>query len=238
MLLGTYGVVEMYQDNIINDDIEHAPPRSSLLTSLKRPPSNSSLNASDELWLQEIVDISLRMQSIPDEHRVLLKEMTDIRPFVVKISNISWDLSSSDVLAYLSGTDGRLQKNHIHIPIDRLTGKTKADMYVEISSITDGLRCIAKHHKRLWRGRSISVTLASLEELDRAHFHPVPELLHEYQLFPYEIISETECTSLLNICRNYKVLHTFSILFYFTCLPISYDRHTFLVNVQKDPLNM
>lgn len=146
------------------------------------------------------------MSSTDSDGRVpktLLQELEDVRLAVIKIANISWDLSSADVIEFLGGV--KIDKRHIHIPIDRGTGKTKADMFVEVSSLIDAIRCIAKYNKRVLKGRAITLSLSSHEELFDAHF---PSLVID----PWEGVPLTieEAQSIIAICRDYKVLPSFS----------------------------
>jgi RNA recognition motif-containing protein len=115
---------------------------------------------------------------------------------VIKISNIAWDLTSSDVIECLECV--HTTKRHVHIPIDRATGKTKADMFVELPSMVEAIKCMAKYNKRILKGRAVTVTLSSLEELIHAHF---PEATPRSS----EFIAQTEAISLVAICKNYKV---------------------------------
>lgn len=134
--------------------------------------------------------------TVSDSRDELLNDLADLRLAVVKLSNISWDLTSSDVLEFLDKMP--LDKRHIHIPIDRLTGKTKADMFVELPSMVEAIKCMAKYNRRVLKGRAITVTISSLEELYLAHF-----LLHKVDLS--EFLCQPEAQSLVAICRNYKV---------------------------------
>lgn len=142
--------------------------------------------------------------SHPDDHRALLKEISDVRLIALKISNISWDLSSSDVVEFLAAV--RLERQHVHIPIDRSTGKTKADMFVELGSVIDAVKCIAMYNRRILKGRVVTLTLSSLEELFRVHFPSFDVDAGPTQGdFGQELLSVAECASLIAICRNYKV---------------------------------
>lgn len=161
----------------------------------------------------------------------LMREIENLRLAVVKISNIAWEVSSGDVVG--SFTLYPLDKIHIHIPIDRTTGKTKAEMYVELPSIFEATRFISKYNRRVLRGRSIGVSLSSLEELYNAHF---PKAID--QAGNDEFLSEVEAISLVNICRNYKVQNDQNDISSYNNLILTFYRHIFLENVQNGPLNM
>lgn len=156
-----------------------------------------------------------------ETHEQLLVDLQDIRLAVIKISNISWGLTSADVVDFLEGVP--VDKRHIHVPIDRQTGKTKADMFVELASMTEAIKCLARYNKRILRGRVVGITLASLEELSAAHF-PTDN--------KGEFLSQAEACSLVNTCRNYKVCATAPFIICSFLI-----RHTFLVNALSDPLN-
>lgn len=145
--------------------------------------------------------ISFEQQQINSTLR-LYREASDVRLAVVKISNIAWDLTSSDVQESLP--DFPLGKEHIHIPIDRFTGKTKADMYIELPTIVEAIKCCAKYQRHIWKGRAIGLGLSSMEELIANHF-PF------YFMDPHgELLTMAECISYINICRNYKVFATYN----------------------------
>lgn len=162
------------------------------------------------------------MSNSSDSYELLLRDLQDVRMSVIKISNISWDLSSTEVIEYLCSFI--LDKAHIHIPIDRQSGKTKAEMFVELPSILDAIKCIARYNNRLLKGRIVQVSLSSLEELYSAHFF----------LNQSELMSQAEAYSLVNICKNYKVHATIDINHMLTFL----IRHTFQGNAQSAPLSM
>jgi hypothetical protein len=122
-----------------------------------------------------------------------------LRLGVLKVSNISWDISINDIIDLLSENGsawGSLQigHEHVHIPIDRTTGKTRADMYVELLTQIDVHRCISRHQGRVVRGRAIILSEANHLELHNAHFCSDGK----------EILGIDEVESILAICRNYK----------------------------------
>lgn len=127
----------------------------------------------------------------------LLEEVSDVRLSILKVSNISWDLASVDVIEYLG--EVRLAKTHVHIPIDRASGKTRAEMFVEVPTMVEAIRSIAKYNKRILKGRAVTVSLSSMEELYHSHFPSGQDLTSD------EFISAADTDSLVAICRNYKV---------------------------------
>lgn len=148
-------------------------------------------------------DTDVTIRSIPDDYPLEPREISDVRLVALKISNISWDLSSADVVECLPAV--HLERQYVHIPIDRATGKTKAEMFVELRSMIDAVKCIAMYNRRILKGRVVTLTLSSLEELFRAHF-PAFDVDCGPDVGPHqELLSAAECTSLIAICRNYKV---------------------------------
>lgn len=117
---------------------------------------------------------------------------------ILKISNISWDTSTADIAEFLAGAAVAIRPHQIHIPIDRVTGKTRSDMYIEMSSVEDILRIMHQMNRRILKGRSLCMTMASFDELYKVHFND-PEDASGLG------VSKSEATSLINICRNYKV---------------------------------
>ena len=107
---------------------------------------------------------------------------------VLKISNISWDTTSEDISTAL-----KIPLHQIHIPIDRFTGKTLGDIYVQLPDVYSLLDAIELHDRRLLRGRSLSMTASSLYELHSVFF---PGGKH---------LGEEDACSLINICKHYKV---------------------------------
>ncbi|PJF19776.1 hypothetical protein PSACC_00413 [Paramicrosporidium saccamoebae] len=140
-----------------------------------------------------------------ESHDRLQKDIQDVRLAVIKISNISWDLTSGDVMDFLESVP--VQKHYIHIPIDRSTGKTKADMFVELSSMVEAIKCMAKYNKRILKGRAVTVSLSSLEELNSVHFPPVA--------VGGDFLSQAEAVSLAHFsrkCAERPFEHVISIL--------------------------
>lgn len=136
---------------------------------------------------------------------------------ILKISNISWDISISDICTLLGSN---VQPHQVHIPIDRLTGKTKCDLFVEMPDSASVVNALVQHNRKIIKGRSLIMLPSTFEELCQLHFTDGV------------CISSQEASSLLNICRNYKVKpHSCS-------MSSKYGRFTFPANVQRDPLSM
>lgn len=120
-----------------------------------------------------------------DQH--LTSQKSPIRLAILKISNISWDLASSDIIDLLK--EHTVQPEHVHIPIDRDTGKTRNDMFVEFIDLASMTLAIQVHNKVIIKSRSLLFSASTFQELHDAHFPLPPE----------------EVRLIINICRYYKV---------------------------------
>lgn len=111
---------------------------------------------------------------------------------VLKISNISWDTSIADIQNLL--LPRQINSAQVHIPIDRTTGKTLSDLYIELADMADVLHVVFSLNRCLLKGRALFMTPCSYDELYRVHFQSEP-------IF----ISAAEGLRLVSICRNFKV---------------------------------
>lgn len=145
----------------------------------------------------------------------------------------------------------------MQIMMDRTTGKTLSDAYVEFTSISDMRRAIEARNQKPLKGRIVSVTECSQEELLtvvfpkwRGQFHgtlaipPASEIVRTMSTAagggnsgcpPF--ITREEINSLLVVCKNYKVLCNTPPPFFFTRLTNIYS-YTSLENVRKDRLKI
>lgn len=122
---------------------------------------------------------------------------------VLKISNISWDTSIADIQKLFNSQE--VGADQIHIPIDRNTGKTLSDLFVELADVSEVFDAICSLNRRLLKGRALFLAPSSYDELYRVHFGPAPKF-----------ISHGEGLRLVNICTNYKVyLHLYKLLIIF-----------------------
>lgn len=118
--------------------------------------------------------------------------LADFKPLplnhaVLRITNISWDTTSQDILDIF-----QVSLDQVHIPIDRTTGKTCGDLFIELPDVFTLLGTIDGHDRGILRGRSLCMSHSAHEELFAAHF-------------PNDILSDEEACSLINICKHYKV---------------------------------
>lgn len=113
---------------------------------------------------------------------------------VLKMTNIPWEVSSSDVKDFFHEYD--IDIEGIHIPIDRTNGKTRNEIYVEFKEFSELVDALARSHRQLLKSREVFLNRSSWMELIKIHF---PRATKETLL----TIEEQE--SLISICRYYKV---------------------------------
>ncbi|KNE70132.1 hypothetical protein AMAG_15109 [Allomyces macrogynus ATCC 38327] len=95
---------------------------------------------------------------------------------VVKMSNIPWDVTQRDIQDYFSPTQipsiGGLPL--VHVLMVRESGKTKSDAFVELPTISHLGEVLHERQRRILRGRIVTLTPSSQEELMRAVFPAFP----------------------------------------------------------------
>ncbi|KNE66776.1 hypothetical protein AMAG_19505 [Allomyces macrogynus ATCC 38327] len=95
---------------------------------------------------------------------------------VVKMSNIPWDVTQRDIQDYFSPTQipsiGGLPL--VHVLMVRESGKTKSDAFVELPTISHLGEALHDRQRRILRGRIVTLTPSSQEELMRAVFPAFP----------------------------------------------------------------
>ncbi|KAG2198136.1 hypothetical protein INT47_001534 [Mucor saturninus] len=158
---------------------------------------------------------------------------SDFRPHsthyaCVKLSNIPWDVSQNDVRHFFGNCRSpslSVCTQSIHIMMDRTTGKTLSDAYVEFLTVADMRRAIESRNQKPLKGRIVSVNECSQEELLavvfpkwRGQFHgtlaipPASEVVRAMSTAagggnsgcpPF--ITREEINSLLVVCKNYKL---------------------------------
>ena len=128
-------------------------------------------------------------------------------PFVLKMTNISWEISQQDVRDFLKG----YPLSNIFIPIDRTTGKTLNQVFVEFGqSFHPGERKLPSslelRQGEKIKGRPVTLSASSMNEVFETHF---PEAAPEDGVY----LNREEINSILAICRNYKVEPTMTRMF-------------------------
>lgn len=115
----------------------------------------------------------------------------ELRQSILRISNISWDTSIEDIIIMFESL--KIKHEHVHIPIDRESGKTKGEIFIEIKNIYDCFKAIELYDKRILKGRSLVLSLSSYPELYNSMFSGLGKF------------SQCESQKITVICRNYKV---------------------------------
>lgn len=113
---------------------------------------------------------------------------------IIILSNIPWDLSVEDVTLFLSPMIC-IKAEWVHIPIDKDTGKTKAELMVEVPTIYHAQKIASTMNGTILKGRLIAIRLGSYAYLEKVLF---PGASDNY------FITDSEVDHLIEICKNYK----------------------------------
>lgn len=135
------------------------------------------------------------------EYELRSKPKTEAINFcVIKIGNIPWEVSSRDVCNMIQPYLLHWEANQdwVHTPIDRCTGKTLSDLFVEIPSMFEALLICEKLDRTILKQRALSVVLSTYEEVLSVHLGP--EAIRQGRC-----LTRTDVSQILDICRNYKV---------------------------------
>jgi len=119
---------------------------------------------------------------------------------IIKIGNIPWEISTRDVVELIEPFlwKGKASQDWVHIPIDRVTGKTLSDLFVEIPTIYEAQMICSNLDKNILKQRALNVSMSDYEELLAVLIKPDAALSKRF-------ISADEVESLIDICMNYKV---------------------------------
>ncbi|KAI9320871.1 hypothetical protein BX666DRAFT_2024480 [Dichotomocladium elegans] len=146
-----------------------------------------------------------------------------------KLTNIPWDVSQNDIRNFFGNCRSPNLATHaqsIHIMMDRTTGKTLSDAYVEFAGMADLRRAIETRHHKPLKGRIVTVSECSQEDLLRVVFPkwrgqfcgvsaipPASEVVKSMSTAagggsssgcpPF--VTREEINSLLVVCKNYKL---------------------------------
>ncbi|KAI9305229.1 hypothetical protein BJ944DRAFT_239845 [Cunninghamella echinulata] len=146
----------------------------------------------------------------------------------VKLSNIPWDVSQSDIYHFFSNVQipsSSIYAQSIHILMDRTTGKTLSDAYVELVSHHDLKRAIETKNQKSLKGRTVTVTECQQDELLTMIFPKWRGKFVGISAIPPDtktvksmssaaggggstcppFITREEINSLLVVCKNYKL---------------------------------
>ena len=103
---------------------------------------------------------------------------------------------------------GKANQDWVHIPIDRTTGKTLSDLFVEIPTIYEAQIICSNMDKHILKQRALNVTISDYDELLAMLIKPEIVLSECF-------ITSDEVERLLDICINYKVNYRENNLFIF-----------------------
>lgn len=119
---------------------------------------------------------------------------------MIKIGNIPWDISTCDVVELIDPFLIKYKPNQdwVHIPMDKVTGKTLSELYVEIPTITEAQNICINLDKHILKQRALSVSLSDYSELFSV-------LIKREAIYTHEYINAEEASKILDICKNYKV---------------------------------
>lgn len=125
---------------------------------------------------------------------------------IIKIGNIPWEISTIDIINLIDPSLNRHKPNQdwVHIPIDRSTGKTLNDLFVEIPTTHEAEHICQNLDKKIFKQRALCVSISSYDELLLALINPELIVKNTY-------ISDQDVINLINICQNYKVRIIFTI---------------------------
>ncbi|KAI8371543.1 uncharacterized protein BYT42DRAFT_580642 [Radiomyces spectabilis] len=159
----------------------------------------------------------------------MLKNMSPPPHFpCAKLTNIPWDVSQNDVRNFFGNCRLPSPSRYaqaIHILMDRSTGKTLSDAYVEFNSVEDLQRAIETRHQKPLKGRIVSVIECKQDELLSVVFSKWRGQFHGVNAIPPAsdvvksmstaagggssicppFMTREEINSLLVVCKNYKL---------------------------------
>ncbi|KAI7860997.1 hypothetical protein BDC45DRAFT_529606 [Circinella umbellata] len=147
---------------------------------------------------------------------------------VVKITNIPWQVRTKDIEQFLFHPLQDVNYQYVHLLINKATGKTQKEAFVEFNSERDLIMALKKLKSfPVLKGRKVNIVKSSPEELFRNVFpnwkgefsdtvpsmtikrhhgdtHSLVEKSNSIQVPPPLLVQGHEYDSLLNICRNFK----------------------------------
>ncbi|KAL0093760.1 hypothetical protein F4703DRAFT_1939642 [Phycomyces blakesleeanus] len=146
----------------------------------------------------------------------------------LKLSNIPWDVSQNDIRTFFCHCrmpSPSVYAQSIHIMMDRTTGKTLSDAYVEFVSTADLRRAIDTRNQKPLKGRVVTATECTQDELLSIVFSkwrgkfcgisaipPASDVVKSMStaaggggMTCPPFITREEINSLLVVCKNYKL---------------------------------
>ncbi|OZJ02866.1 hypothetical protein BZG36_04087 [Bifiguratus adelaidae] len=187
---------------------------------LSIPRSQSSLNTrplvSTNAFVQgRKIDEHARECMPSEKHEVPLP----VSHPVVKLTNIPWDVSQKDIRLMFAGVRLPRPEEHsqpIHIMMDRATGKTLTDAFIELDDAKDVEKVFAKGFSKTLKMRPVGIQRSNQGDLMHALFpswdgtfdgiNPVQaeQSTERGKRKGTSFMSREEITSMLAICKNYK----------------------------------
>ncbi|KAJ3178802.1 hypothetical protein HDU87_003357 [Geranomyces variabilis] len=207
-------------------------PKNKIPTSEPGTPFNDSDDADRQSALERAANHSLAM---------LYQLRPNVPPStgfaVLKVSNIAWNLSIGDIVAFFApftipvGHAGPYFTQAVHIVMNRATGKTQSECFVEFPTYTDAQRALELHGRGILKGRIVVTQWSTQSELadalfpHRAGHHKEPNvmehdagqddgfgdsgLIYDHHLSAPAtagvFLLREEINALLLVCRNYKL---------------------------------
>ncbi|CAG8794176.1 2279_t:CDS:10 [Gigaspora margarita] len=169
--------------------------------------------------VQAMASVTNRPQQI--QFGELSKLATAFNWPVIKLTNIPWDVSLKEIKTFLSAfklPNASLYAQCIHIIMDRTSGKTLSEAYIELATSAEANRAVDTRNMKPLKGRLVSCMRSSQEDLMRAVFPKwkgefsgcdavvTSEILQSSPTVPQiPFITREEMNSLLVVCRNYKL---------------------------------
>ncbi|KAI8580297.1 hypothetical protein K450DRAFT_198686 [Umbelopsis ramanniana AG] len=151
------------------------------------------------------------------------------QPLLEQISpllKIPWDVSVSQVTQFFKSIKfppPQMHSHFVHYPvkpeqiiIDRSTGKTVSNAFVEVLEPSEAQRAVTTCHRKPLKGRLVHVSLSDQDELLKSLFPCWAGNFVKGMAIPVEaqsvspkqgqtFITRQEINSILTICRNYKI---------------------------------
>lgn len=158
-------------------------------------PTRSELTASAAVGGFAVGSLPRNTSSYSLPEAVSFARTTQRRP-VIKITNFPWEITKDDICDFLA--DFQVEETKVHIPIDRTTGKTKNEAFIELKELANAEKCVATLNRKILKGRPVAVQSSSFTELFNTHF---PFAVAEQNLF----LTREEVNSILAVCKNYKM---------------------------------
>ncbi|KAL7746286.1 hypothetical protein RI367_008357 [Sorochytrium milnesiophthora] len=105
---------------------------------------------------------------------------------VLKVCNIAWDLTQDDLIRFLLPVRLPTQSTLplVHILMNRETGKTLPEAFVEFGSASDVTVALSMRNKKVLKGRIVTLMPSSQEELMRAIFPSFRGIFHGVDAIP------------------------------------------------------